>query len=331
VNPVNLPAGVSADFAIHYFSLLHGIVNGDLMLLESVARQAAAVQFQHVPLVDEAVAEFIIWEKRRGVSDLHLKDLTYRLKPFRKAFGCRVDALTVPMVDNWLGELAWSNRTRNNYHNGVINFLNWCRRVKQYTKVEFVISKAIVRQSENEIWTPAQMRVLLEAATLHHPGLVPWLAIGAFAKVRTAELLRLDWSQVRFDEGVIIIRRGQAKTKRTRKIVMPSNLVEWIKPHAKLSGPIRPCKNIHRPLAKLARSCGLAWRRNALRNSASTYHAILTNDLNLVSREAGNSPRVLESEYLEIVGATAAHAKDWFEIFPAFGGVFVTLPLFAES
>jgi len=323
----DLPAGVSAEVAIYVFSRLYGIVKGDLVLLEAAAHQAVAMHLQNVPTVDAAVSEFLIWEKRRGVGERHHHDLASRLKPFRAAFTCRIDALTVPQVDIWLGQLEWSNRTRNNYHNAVMNFLTWCRRVKHYTKAEFIISKSIVEQSDNEIWKPDQMRELLVKASSDWPRLVPYLAIGAFAKVRTSELLQLDWEQVRFDEGTIVIRRKQAKTRRVRKIVMPMNLIEWIRPYGKLSGRIVTSSNIHRELRRLAASVGLKWKRNALRNSGSTYHAIVSNDLGLVSREAGNSPRVLEAEYLEIVGATAEHAKTWFEIFPMQGQVCKLLAL----
>jgi len=302
-----------------------------MQLLEAAAHQAAAAQSKTVPTVDMAAAEFLAWEKRRGVSDRHYRDLASRLKPFRAAFPCRIDELTVPMVDTWLDGLRWRNRTRNNYLNALSNFTTWCRRVKQYTKVEFCLSKSIEVPSENEIWTPDQMRLLLDTASARWPELVPHLAIGAFAKVRTSEIQRADWRQIRFDQGVIVIRRGHSKVRRTRKIVMPKNLIEWLKPHAKLAGPIVTCSNLHRSLRRLADYVGLKWKRNGLRNSASTYHAILTNDLNLVSREAGNSPSVLEAEYLEMIGATAAQAAEWFDINPSTGAVLITLPLFGKS
>ena len=42
--------------------------------------------------------------------------------------------------------------------------------------------------------------------------MVPFLAIGAFAGVRHAEIQRLDWKDVRFDAGIIEIHAGNAKT-----------------------------------------------------------------------------------------------------------------------
>jgi len=323
------PTGVATDTATQVFAELHAIVKGDLELLKQAAIEAAERRLRQCPTVDAAAEEFLGWQKKKGVSVCHLKDLKTRLKAFRSAFQCRVDTVTLPMVDSWLGKLEGTNRSRNNYLGAVSNFLNWCRQVRTYTNLHFTLSKAIVAPSENEIWRPAEMKVLLERASIYRPALVPYVAIGAFAKLRTAELCRLDWSQIRFDEGVIVVRRKQAKTQKSRKIVMPANLVAWLRPHAKLSGPVCPYVKIHRPLAELARDCGLKWKRNGLRNSASTYHTLLTNDLNLVSREAGNSPHILEAEYLEMVGATAAQAKEWFEIFPPAGEAKVlTLPLF---
>jgi hypothetical protein len=50
-----------------------------------------------------------------------------------------------------------------------------------------------VVETEAEIFTVDGLRSVLEHAT---PGLLPALVIGAFAGLRTAELTRLDWSEV---------------------------------------------------------------------------------------------------------------------------------------
>ena len=42
---------------------------------------------------------------------------------------------------------------------------------------------------------------------------LPALAIGAFAGIRTAEVCRLDWSEVNLEKGLIEIKKGKAKTR----------------------------------------------------------------------------------------------------------------------
>lgn len=327
-----LPTGLSTDKATEFVARVYAVSKGDLAWAEQRLEQAAKIRDEESPTVDVAAAEFLAWQKHQAASDRHYRDLQSRLRPFRKDFQCAVGSITIPMVDRWLAGLKGTNRTRNNYLGAIRNFLTWCRKVRRYTSEVIELRAAAESASRNELWRPAEMRSLLEAARgsyrtrkggnarfTHRTDevLIPYLALGAFAKIRSCELLRMDWNQIRFDEGVIVISKSKAKTKVTRKIKMPENLVAWLRPYAKLSGRVRPYANVHRPLARLAERAGLKWRRNALRNSASTYHAILSNDLKLVSREAGNSPASLEANYLEMEGATALDAKDWFDIFPS--------------
>jgi hypothetical protein len=72
----------------------------------------------------------------------------------------------------------------------------------------------------------------------------------------------------------------------------------------------------HKDLRALAKAAGLTWRNNALRNSAVTYDQILNPDTARVAREAGNSARVLESEYFALEGVTKRTARAWFALRP---------------
>ncbi len=57
------------------------------------------------------------------------------------------------------------------------------------------------------------------------PEFVPFLAIGAFAGLRTAEIHRLDWGHVDFGEGYIEVTARNAKVRGRRRLVpMTENL-----------------------------------------------------------------------------------------------------------
>jgi integrase len=64
------------------------------------------------------------------------------------------------------------------------------------------------------------------------------IAMGGFAGLRTAEIHRLDWKDVRLSERVIIVGADKAKTASRRVAPIIDNLAAWPAPLAKSEGPI---------------------------------------------------------------------------------------------
>lgn len=115
-----------------------------------------------------------------------------------------------------------------------------------------------------EIFTPQELAKLLEVAK---PCMVPYLAMGAFAGIRSAELERLDWSDVKFDRNVIEIKAQKAKTRSRRLAPITENLRAWLQPHFRPKGPVAPFANMSKQLMWLSEAAGVPWKHNALRHS----------------------------------------------------------------
>src|SRR6516162_11317889 len=111
------------------------------------------------------------------------------------------------------------------------------------------------------ILTVDQTARLLENAA---PELVPYIAIGAFAGLRRAELERLDWQEVDLQAGLIEVTASKAKSARRRFVKIQPNLARWLQPHAQLSGNVTPLG--YGVLLRNAReAAGIAeWPQNAL-------------------------------------------------------------------
>jgi hypothetical protein len=60
---------------------------------------------------------------------------------------------------------------------------------------------------------------------------------------------------------------------------------------------------------------GIQGGANRFRNSYISYRVAQTGDTSKVSRETGNSPEVIEEDYLEL--ATEEDAEKWFKIRPS--------------
>ncbi|MBU6399248.1 MAG: site-specific integrase [Verrucomicrobia bacterium] len=167
--------------------------------------------------------------------------------------------------------------------------------------------------------------------------LVPFVAIGAFAGLRHAEIGRLDWREVRLADRFIEVTAEKAKTASRRLVPITDNLVKWLTPHAQKAGRVVPFENVNKQIAWLVRDTNralkaegkaagrdpekapkLEWKKNALRHSFISYRLAEVQSAAQVALEAGNSPRMIFQHYRELV--RPKEAKSWFSITPGEDG-----------
>jgi len=88
----------------------------------------------------------------------------------------------------------------------------------------------------------------------------------AFAGLRTAEVLRLEWSEVDLVRGFVTVSAHKSKTGWRRLIPIAQNLAEWLRPYAQMSGPVYSTRtrNYHADLDALRTFISLrTWRTTA--------------------------------------------------------------------
>lgn len=173
------------------------------------------------------------------------------------------------------------------------------------------------------IFTVEQTTSLLRAA-VERPELelLPYLTIGLFAGLRPTEMTRLDWSNVRLDQRVILVNADASKTSQKRFVDISENLLAWLQPIARESGPIAPPRLIDR--------VGKAWRHTAnyehgriekwpadgMRHSFASYHLAKHQNAPQTSLQMGHtSPHMLFNHYRNLV--LAADAEWYWKITPA--------------
>ena len=128
---------------------------------------------------------------------------------------------------------------------------------------------------EIEIFTAAELDRILKAA---RPELVPFVAIGAFAGLRHAEIKRLDWQEIDLERGFIEVKGAKAKTRQRRLVPISENLKAWLAPHHQESGLVIPFVHSSKQLMWLVDDANkgttetpLRWKRNGLRHSFISY------------------------------------------------------------
>jgi integrase len=185
------------------------------------------------------------------------------------------------------------------------------------------LEKVKVKGIAVEVFTSDEMTRLLKAAP---EKFVPVLAIGGFAGLRSAEIERLDWQELRLAERFIEVTAGKAKTASRRLVPISDNLSAWLAPFASSEGQVWPQGHDARYDAQqdTARAAGIKWKANGLRHSFISYRLAQIQNVNQVAMEAGNSPSVIHTHYRKLV--RPADAARWFSIAPISNENILRLP-----
>lgn len=264
--------------------------------------------------VKEVVAELLEAKRADGLSEVYITDLTSRLKRFATAFECPIQMVLSAEIQDYLRGLKLSGRSKNNTRKAVSVLFSYAQS-RGYLPKGMTEADDLPLAKENHgpvgIFTPTEMASLLEKA---EPDLVPYLAIGAFAGLRAAEILRLDWQEVDLEGGHIEVKARKAKTASRRLVPVPENLKRWLTLHHQGEGKVVRLQSVSHLLSALAKESEVTWKHNALRHSCISYRVAQIQNVAQVALEAGNSPQIIFSNYREVVKPTAA--VKWFSIEP---------------
>ena len=142
------------------------------------------------------------------------------------------------------------------------------------------------------------------------------MAIGAFTGIRSAEIRRLYWEDIKWDRNFIELVVSKAKTAARRLVPLSENLKTWLAPWRQETGPIVSISDPAGALSDIAIKAQIpgGWRQNGLRHSYISYRVALTGDVARTALESGNSAKMIYRHYREVVDEDTA--KIWFEITP---------------
>jgi integrase len=265
-----------------------------------------------------AVAEFIaVKVANAGLSHHHVANLTRHLAKLPDLDLSEITPAHLPVIPG----IA---RTRRNVIGAWVTFFRWAQRQGYLphgipTAPE-LLERPLIQRAIPTTYTPAELRTLL-----HHvaPAYLPWLALAAWAGLRTEEVCPdpkskkggLLWEDFAWDRDLIIIRPEVAKTGRRRIVPILPALRAMLWP-LRSTGRVGPALAPHTPqkggvpaeTSRLGKTIG-GWKRNALRHSFISYRAAQVG-LAQTSMEAGNSEAEARRSYNDAKGKDEAF--DWF-------------------
>lgn len=263
-------------------------------------------------LIEEHVAD----RKAAQTEEAYQSNIRRVLTLFGEATrGIMLPDIRTEQIDSWLQGVEWEPITKKNARQRLVTFSRWAKR-HGYLSLDSRVFEAArffrIVQRDAEIFTPDEMRRLLEAAG-NNP-ILPLLAIGGFAGMRYTEIIRLEWKEVLWDRGLIEVKGYKSKTRARRLVPLLDNLRSWIAPFAAESGAVVVHNNPAAALEKIAARAGVKWRKNALRHSFVSYRLSTTNDGAKTALESGHAQTILFRYYHALVSTESAH--EWFAIYP---------------
>lgn len=268
------------------------------------------------PLRDLA-AEFLDSRRVQGVSDRYLNLSEYTLRSLCDEFrNSTLDDLEASALDRWMeGRTHLANRSRNTYRVVLVCFGNFLKKRGYLPADRPTVFQGMCAWRDEikpvTVFTPDEMRAMLNRA---EEFVLPYIALGAFAGLRSAEIGRLDWKHIRFDRGFIECEASMTKTRQRRLVPICDTLRAWLQPLAPASGKIVLHAAIAEAAMSMARKAGVKWKKNALRHSYISYRLALMPDTARVALECGNSPNIIFKHYRELVAPE--QAQEWFNILP---------------
>ena len=328
-----LDGSPSLVVAIQEYAAAKSILQGSHTSLEQVAkdyvRRNQAIERQAT--VAELVEELIAVKEKSNLSDDYIRTLR-RLRRFGKDLQINAHELNFPILQEYIDSMVdrrgnpTTPRTKRNYWKLINTLIQFGVRRKCISAelLDQVKGMELPKDNPSEIniWTPSEFAEMLNAT---RPELIPTLVLGGFAGIRTAEINRLDWTDIDLERKMVKIAVSNAKTRSRRIVPLCDAPVAWLKPYSTRTGKVAYYAETNKYAAAVMSDVRTArelqgyftepeWKKNALRHSYISYRLAETQNAHKVAIEAGNSESIIFKNYRELV--TPEEAKAWFSILP---------------
>jgi site-specific recombinase XerC len=287
-----------------------------ISLVECARRWLAEEQPAQKIATAEAVEAFLTAKRIAGLRQRTIQDYEYRLSRLidRKSIADQLLGIDLPQIEGLLKDVE-DPTSRDNFRRVWSVFFTWCIRRNWLKKNPC----AALEKSHRDEKLPEFMQVSAVQAIFNHASIAiqAELAIAFFAGLRSAEIDRMTWAEVR--EDYLVVSSAMAKRRKQRFVEISANLRAWLN----LLNPGKPqeriCKGLkldrQRDKARALRAAGARWPHNAARHSFATYHLALHQDAARTSLMLGHhSQDMLFRHYRGLT--TREEAEKYFAILP---------------
>lgn len=266
----------------------------------------------------EVIAELIAAKRREQLSVPYVNRLEDDLTTFAASVPDEIEKVQAPQIKQFLNGCEVGARRWNNLRDQIVTLFRFARSERylpkdRTTEAEDVAKMKVARKTV-DMFTPEELRIVLENT---REVWLPWVLISSYAGVRTFEVLRMDWSSIRWQQRLIDLPPEVTKVNERRIIPMCDALMQALTPWKQASGPVCvdkvPQREIEQITSKVKKTHPkFRWKHNALRHAYGSYRTALTQNVPQVALEMGNSIHMVKRHYLE--AKTFEDGLRWFEM-----------------
>ena len=257
-----------------------------------------------VPTVRDGAIQYLLARKldheRGDIAERTIQGLRSAISQFIVSVGdSRIDELDADRVRTYLDSLPVTLKSRQDYRLRLSGLFSYAVRKGWVTSNPCEKIKIKVPRGEIVVLSVEACERLLRAAE-RNPRLVPYLACCLFGSLRPFEAQQLRWENVDLETGHVHVLAATSKRREGRWVSMEAALVEWLRPHAKPSGPIVG-QDHRRHWRGLMRACGYGpqnpWPTDCLRHAGCSMLLAIKRNRALVAEECGHSIATLRRHY----------------------------------
>jgi integrase len=185
------------------------------------------------------------------------------------------------------------------------------------------IDFADIPRKEVEVFPVETVQRILEDALRNDLEFLPYRVFAFFCGIRPeGELERLDWSDIRLGERLVVLRSEITKTKRKRFVELSENAIEWLLEYQARGGrmdglvaPLSPAIR-HRKHYRNYKAAGIRkWIQQGARHCFCSYWLAMHKDVNKLVLQSGHTDAdTMWTRYH--AGVTESEAKKFWALRP---------------
>lgn len=283
----------------------------------------------------QAIDETIAAKEADKCRDRYVRELGNYLERFAAGRGAvLVNRIGVAEIDGWFDSRKEAPATRSSNLGRLGAMFDLCWRRGYITENPCLkASKPKLDEGAPIILTPNQAKQLLVNCS---PAMLPYLTLGMLAGIRPDELQKICYRDIDLKAGTVTVEAAASKTRRRRIVPLVHHIdvvtknkagkekkelkridtgLQWLK-KCSLGNPDEPIApaGLRALREGLSAAAGVEWQHDLLRHSAASYLLALVGDAGKVANILGNSARILERRYKQIV--TAENCRAFWALTP---------------
>jgi integrase len=295
-----------------------GHLLGDVPVEEAVRFYAMHHGMTSPVTVNKVVEEFVNVKRQDQVSNAYINCLNYHFREFGKKYGTSyIRNITTPELNVYLRSIT-DLRTRHNHRASLCSLFKFAME-QNYIPQALKSPAAATTRTEvpaktPDLFTPDELKKLFNAANYRDIGL---LIAGAYAGIRMAEIDRLTWGDILWEENAFVLTAEKTKTGRRRLAYFPESVSEGFKKITEMYR-IKPEDRIvpgkfYKRLKAVCERAGVRWKKNAFRKTFISCRMAIDRDAPRIAEQCGNSVEMVQNNYKGLV--TKNQAEEWFAVF----------------